>query len=80
MDITHKQNIRNGLELFKQLLMNKEFLLTFIHTLEPTFTLEDRIKFASYISICLYDNLGYFTEYVTLFFVYLLDFFKFFDC
>ena len=62
MDLDYKQNVLNGLELFKQLLLNKDFLLAFIHTLEPTFTLEDRIKFASYISICLYDNSGYFTE------------------
>jgi hypothetical protein len=78
MDITYKQNIRNGLELFKQLLLNKQFLLTFIHTLEPTFTLEDRIKFASYISICLYDNLGYFTELVFLH--YIISFYKYTFC
>lgn len=62
IDLLRTENVRQGLELFRQILYDKTFLLAFIHVLEPTFALEDRIKFASYISICLFNNMPYYTE------------------
>lgn len=60
-----KENVKNGVLMFSQLILNKKFLLTFIHTLEAdthTFLLQDRVQLASYLSICLHDRLDYFTD------------------
>ncbi len=63
--MTSKENLRWGLELFSQLIHNKQFLIQCIRTMEPTFTLEDRVQFASFLSICLHDHLDYFTDILT---------------
>lgn len=65
MSATNKENVKNGVLMFSQLILNKKFLLTFIHTLEAdthTFLLQDRVNLASYLSICLHDRLDYFTD------------------
>ncbi|RNA23642.1 plexin-A2 isoform X1 [Brachionus plicatilis] len=65
LNAAYKENVRNGVSIFSQLIMNKNFLLTFIHTLEAdshNFLLQDRINLASYLSICLQDRLDYFTD------------------
>jgi plexin A len=65
VNANNKENIKNGISMFSQLILNKKFLLTFIRTLEAdthSFLLQDRLNLASYISICLHDHLDYFTE------------------
>ena len=65
LSVSNKENVRNGVLMFSQLILNKKFLLTFIHTLESdthSFLLQDRVNLASYISLCLHDRLDYFTE------------------
>ncbi len=60
-----KENLKNGVSMLSHLLLNKKFLLTFVHTMEAdtqTFLLQDRVNLASYLSICLYDKFDYFTE------------------
>ena len=61
-----RENVKNGILMFSQLILNKRFLLTFIHTLETseqaTFLLQDRVNLASYLSVCLHDRLDYFTD------------------
>lgn len=61
----NKENVKNGVLMFSQLILNKNFLLTFIHTLEAdtqSFLLQDRVNLASYLSICLHDRMDYFTD------------------
>jgi plexin A len=60
----NRENVKNGILMFSQLVLNKKFLLTFIHTLgsDPTFTLQDRVNLASYLSVCLHDRMDYFTD------------------
>ena len=65
LSAANKDNAQIGVALFSQLILNKNFLLTFIHTLEAdshTFLLQDRVNLASYISICLHDKMDYFTD------------------
>lgn len=53
--------------MLSQLLYNHQFLLITIRTLEAdkiNFRLQDRMQFASLISILLQDNIEYLTEYV----------------
>ncbi len=71
--MTLNENYRWGLDLFSQLVLNKQFLIQCIHTLEPTFTLQDRIQFASYLSICLHDRLDYFTDILTMLLAELIE-------
>ncbi len=64
MTLNH-DNMKNGLSMLSHLLLNKKFLLNFIHTLESdtqNFLLNDRVQLASYLSICLYDKFDYFTD------------------
>lgn len=61
----NKDNVQRGVAMFSQLILNKNFLLTFIRTLESdtnTFLMQDRINLASFISICLHDRMDYFTD------------------
>ncbi len=61
----NKDNVQRGLAMFSQLILNKNFLLTFISTLESdtsTFLMQDRVSLASYISICLHDHMDYLTD------------------
>jgi hypothetical protein len=47
----NKDNVKNGVLMFSQLILNKKFLLTFIHTLEAdthTFLLQDRVNLVSF--------------------------------
>ena len=65
LTITRRNNVRQGLQLLSQSLYNRHFLLTIIRTLEMdkiNFRLQDRMQFASLISILLQDNIEYFTE------------------
>ncbi len=65
MTTANKENVKNGILMFSQLILNKKFLITFIHTLEAdthSFLLQDRVNLASYISICLHDRMDYFTD------------------
>lgn len=57
-----QENIKNGLHMFKKFILNKEYLIKLIDILAPEFTLNDRVFFASYLTICLHDQMAYFTE------------------
>ena len=60
-----ENNLKSGVSMLSHLLMNKKFLITFVHTLEAdshTFLLQDRVNLASYLSVCLYEKFDYFTE------------------
>ncbi len=52
------------LDSFQELIMNKKFLLVFVHTLEsqPTFTLQDKCNVASLLMVAFQNNLDYATE------------------
>lgn len=65
LSTSNKDNVQKGVAMFSQLILNKNFLLTFIHTLESdsnNFFMQDRVNLASYISICLHDHMDYFTD------------------
>ena len=65
METNRRNNVRQGLQLLSQSLYNRHFLLIIIRTLESdkiNFRLQDRMQFASLISILLQDNIEYFTE------------------
>ena len=52
LSAANRDNVKNGILMFSQLILNKKFLLTFIHTLEAsssTFLLQDRVNLASYL-------------------------------
>lgn len=65
LSCANKENVQQGVALFSQLILNKNFLLTFIRTLEAdtsSFLMQDRVQLASYISLCLHDQMEYFTD------------------
>jgi plexin A len=67
MDLRHSNsdNVQRGLAMFSQLILNKNFLLTFIRTLESdssAFLMQDRVSLASFLSLCLHDHMDYFTD------------------
>lgn len=65
LSTSNKDNVQKGVAMFSQLILNKNFLLAFIHTLESdtnNFLMQDRVNLASYISICLHDHMDYFTD------------------
>lgn len=67
MEANRRNSIRQGLQLLSQSFYNRHFLLIVIRTLEMdkiNFRLQDRMRFASLISILLQDSTEYFTEYV----------------
>ncbi|CAG0878844.1 unnamed protein product [Darwinula stevensoni] len=51
-----------GLELFHRLIMKREFLITFIHTLEKVMSLKERVSIASSVMIVLHGKMEYCTE------------------
>ena len=53
---------------FEQLILNKTFLLTLVHTVEqqPGFGIRDRVNFASLLSIVLMTRMDYFSEILRL--------------
>ena len=60
-------SMNHGLNQFHGLLKIKTFLLIFIRTLESsheTFTMRDRAKVASYLSVALQSDMDYFTRCV----------------
>lgn len=68
MEPNRRSSVRQGLQLLSQSLCNRHFLLIVIRTLEMdkiNFRLQDRMRFASLISILLQDSTEYFTEYVS---------------
>ncbi|CAF1076683.1 unnamed protein product [Rotaria sp. Silwood1] len=65
LEANRRNNVRQGLQHLSQLLYNHHFLLLMIRTLEAdkiNFRLQDRMQFASLISILLQDNIEYLTE------------------
>ncbi|CAF1159331.1 unnamed protein product [Rotaria sordida] len=65
LEANRRNNVRQGLQYLSQLLYNRHFLLLMIRTLEAdkiNFRLQDRMQFASLISILLQDNIEYLTE------------------
>ncbi|CAF1302859.1 unnamed protein product [Adineta steineri] len=65
LETNRRHSVRQGLHLLSQSLYNRHFLLLIIRTLEAdkiNFRLQDRMQFASLISILLQDNIEYFTE------------------
>ena len=52
------------LDSFKELIMNKKFLLVFVHTLEsqPSFSLQDKVTVASLLMVAFQNDLDYATE------------------
>ncbi|UJR28522.1 hypothetical protein I4U23_009760 [Adineta vaga] len=65
LETNRRNSVRQGLHLLAQSLYNRHFLLLIIRTLETdkiNFRLQDRMQFASLISILLQDNIEYFTE------------------
>lgn len=55
---------KKALGIFKQLIMNKTFLLLFVHTLESSqsFSMQDRVTVASFIMVTLQDSMDYCTD------------------
>ncbi|XP_039250404.2 plexin-B2-like [Styela clava] len=53
-----------GIDEFIQLLKNKDFLMTLVKTLEEQkhFTVKEKGQFASLLTVCLFDDLVYFTK------------------
>jgi hypothetical protein len=65
IEMNRRNSVRQGLQLLSQSLYNRHFLLIIIRTLETdkiNFRLQDRMRFASLLSILLQDNIEYFTE------------------
>ncbi|CAM4743164.1 unnamed protein product [Rotaria magnacalcarata] len=65
LEPNRRNNVRQGLQFLSQSLYNHYFLLVIIRTLEAdkiNFRLQDRMQFASLISILLQDNIEYLTE------------------
>ena len=63
--MNRRNAVRQGLQLLSQSLNNRHFLWIIIRTLEAdkiNFRLQDRMRFASLLSILLQDNIEYFTE------------------
>ena len=52
-----------ALDMFEHLIQNKDFLLTFIHTLEeqPSFTMADRVQLAALLMLTLQHKMDYTT-------------------
>lgn len=53
----------NALDMFEHLIQNKDFLLSFIHTLEaqPTFTMADKVQLAALLMLTLQHKMDYVT-------------------
>ena len=57
------EHTRKTLVTFQRALVyNKRFLVTYIHALEPHFSMEDRVTFASVLMVALHDKIEYATE------------------
>ena len=59
-----KEDVMKQLDQFQDLVMNKKFLLVFIHTLEsqPNFSLQDKVTVASLLMVAFQNDLDYATE------------------
>ncbi|CAF1616037.1 unnamed protein product, partial [Adineta ricciae] len=75
-ETNRRNSVRQGLHLLAQSLYNRHFLLLIIRTLETdkvNFRLQDRMQFASLISILLQENIEYFTEILKIMLKDLID-------
>lgn len=64
LGMDHNEVMRN-LDAFRQLIMDKKFLLIFVRTLEMQqgqFTLQDRCNMASLLMVAFQNDLDYATE------------------
>ncbi len=59
-----KEGVLKQLERFQELMMDKKFLLVFVHTLEsqPGFSLQDKVTVASLLLVAFQNDLDYATE------------------
>ena len=59
-----EEEVMKHLDSFKELIMDKKFLLVFVHTLEsqPTFSLQDKCTVASLLMVAFQNDLDYATE------------------
>ena len=59
-----EEAVMKQLDIFKELIMDKKFLLVFVHTLEsqPTFSLQDKCNVASLLMVAFQNDLDYATE------------------
>lgn len=59
-----EQHVLKHLDSFKELIMDKKFLLVFVHTLEsqPNFSLQDKCTVASLLIVAFQNDMDYATE------------------
>ena len=59
-----KEGVLKQLERFQELMMDKKFLLVFVHTLESqsSFSLQDKVTVASLLLVAFQNDLDYATE------------------
>ena len=59
-----EEKVLKQLDSFKELIMDKKFLLVFVHTLESqsTFSLQDKVTVASLLMVSFQNDLDHATE------------------